>query len=372
MSMKASELIHRYEQHFPLYLAEQGDPNGLAIGSLNQNINKVMVTLDVRPNVVEEAIEKNVDFIIAKHPPIFQPVARLTDEDPQTKMFLDLIKHNISVYASHTNMDIVPDGLNDWFCEALGIKETTYLSQTHEFSYEILTVMVPESHANLLREAMAQAGAGTDDCYTNTSFSTKGVGRFTPEVGSHPTIGEIGKSEVVEEEAITVLISPEVKSKVVQAMLQAHPYEVPAYYFTTLNNKTKTYGIGRIGNLEKPVDLEEMAKRLKSIFDLDHVRLIAKDPHKKVQRVAICGGTGQKFYTDAVAKGADLYITADVYYHTGHDMLETGMAVIDPGHYMEHYCKKIIVNKLNQWKQDLNWDAEFIASQADTNPFKAY
>lgn len=371
MSELANHIIQRFEQHFPLFLAEKGDPNGLQIGTLNKDVQKVMITLDVRPDVVKEAIEENVDLIIAKHPPIFAPIGTITDENPQQKMYLDLIEHHISVYAAHTNMDIVPDGLNDWFCEALDVKNTTYLSPVHTFNMELLTVMVPKTHRAVLQDALAKAGAGALDSYSETSFVVEGKGYFKPSEKSKPFIGEKNQRNEVEEEAIMVIVPPLRKQAIERTLLDVHPYETPAYYFQTINNLTETYGIGRVGDLEEAIPLNTLAERIKKAFDLDYVLSISKEANPMVKRVAICGGTGQKFYTDALKQGADVYITGDVYYHTGHDMMETPLAVIDPGHYMEHYCKEKIVDLCNQWKQELNWDVEFIASKTNTNPFKA-
>ena len=116
MSIKAQDFIKKFESYCPQWLAEEGDPVGLHIGTLDKPIQRVMMTLDVRPEVVAEAIEKKIDLLIAKHPPIFRPVKRLITDSPQEKMYADLLKHDIAVYAAHTNMDIIEDGLNDWFC----------------------------------------------------------------------------------------------------------------------------------------------------------------------------------------------------------------------------------------------------------------
>ena len=61
-----------------------------------------------------------VDLIIVKHAPIFRPIKDLVADRAQNQIYIDLIKHDIAVYVSHTNIDIVPDGLNDWFCQAFG------------------------------------------------------------------------------------------------------------------------------------------------------------------------------------------------------------------------------------------------------------
>ncbi|OJG75766.1 YbgI/family dinuclear metal center protein [Enterococcus quebecensis] len=343
---------------------------GLHIGTLNKKLNRVLVTLDVRPEVVAEAIEKQVDLIIAKHPPIFRPVKRLDTNDLQTKMYADLLKHDIAVFAAHTNMDIIDNGLNDWFCELLGIHETTYLTNTHTISYKKLAVYVPVDEAPMMRKVLGQAGAGLQGEYENTSYSLIGTGRFTPVEGANPTIGTIGKEETVQEAKIEVIFPETIQSEVIQTMIAAHPYEEPAYDLYTIDNISKEYGLGRIGNLEKAIPLSEFIAIVKQKFDLEGLRIVAEDETQLIQRVAICGGSGEKFFRDALKKKADVYITGDVYYHTAHDMLTEGLSVIDPGHYIEQLCKPKLVELFNQWKKDYNWNVTFIESEVNTNPFK--
>ena len=128
--MLAKNVIERYQSFCPPFLAMEGDVTGLQIGTLNKEIQRVMVTLDIREATVAEAIDKQIDLIIVKHAPIFRPIKDLVADNPQTKMYLDLIKHDIAVYVSHTDIDVVDGGLNDWFCELLGIHDTTYLLET--------------------------------------------------------------------------------------------------------------------------------------------------------------------------------------------------------------------------------------------------
>ncbi|MGX7264001.1 Nif3-like dinuclear metal center hexameric protein [Enterococcus crotali] len=370
MSLDGTVFIDRFETYCPQWLAEAGDPVGLHIGTLNKPLNRVMVTLDVRPEVVEEAIAKKIDLIIAKHPPIFRPVKRLDTDDLQTKMYADLLKHDIAVFAAHTNMDIIDNGLNDWFCELLGIQEPTYLTKTHTVGYKKLAVFVPVEDAAKMREVLGQAGAGLQGDYVNTSYSLIGTGRFTPVAGANPTIGTIGKEEAVQEAKIEVIFPETIEMQVITAMRTAHPYEEPAYDVYQIDNITKEYGLGRIGHLAKPISLKEFVSIVKEVFDLDGLRIVAEDDTKLIQRVAICGGSGEKFFRDAIKKQADVYITGDVYYHTGHDMLTEGLPVIDPGHYIEQLCKPKLVELFNQWKKDYNWNIEFIESEVNTNPFQ--
>ena len=259
--MKASEIIARYEVYCPRELSMEGDISGLQIGTLDKDVKRVMIALDVRETTVAEAIKKNIDLIIVKHAPIFKPLKNLV-ATAQNQIYLDLVKHDIAVYVSHTNIDIVPDGLNDWFCELLEITDTDILTPTAD-----------------------------------------------------------------------------------------------------------GYGIGRIGKIEEQT-FSNFALKVKETFHLDSVRLVAYGNQETlVHRVAICGGSGQGFYRDAMAKGAQVYITGDIYYHTAQEMITNGMLAIDPGHHIEVLFIEKLIEKFNTWKVDNQWNVDFIASQAETNPF---
>ncbi|MEQ9763732.1 Nif3-like dinuclear metal center hexameric protein [Streptococcus jiangjianxini] len=259
--MLAKTLVDRYDIYCSPKLSMEGDVVGLQIGSLDREIKKVMVTLDVRENTVAEAIAKEVDLIITKHAPIFKGLKDLVSS-PQRDILLDLVKHDIAVYVSHTNIDIVPDGLNDWFCQLLGIENTEPLLLTED-----------------------------------------------------------------------------------------------------------SVGIGRIGDISEQ-SLEDFAERIKNSFGLDSVRLVRYDhQNPRISKVAICGGSGQSFYQEALSKGADVYVTGDIYYHTAQEMLTDGLYAIDPGHHIEVLFISEIAKRLNQWKQEENWDVEVLESQSSTNPF---
>lgn len=371
MTITGKEFIQKFEEYCPQWLAEEGDPVGLHIGTLEKPLKKVMMTLDVRPEVVAEAIEKNVDLLIAKHPPIFRPVKRLTTDMPQEKMYADLLKHDIAVYAAHTNMDIIWDGLNDWFCELLDIEVDNYLTETHEIHYKKLAVYVPVETAGKMRQALAEAGAGELGDYKAASFTSTGQGRFTPDTGANPAIGSIGTPEQVQEAKVEVIFPETIEKQVIAAMKAVHPYEEPAYDLFFIEHPTKKYGLGRVGNLKQPITVDAFAEKIKAVFQLDGLRIVQpQQTLEQVRRVAICGGSGEKFYPDAIKQGADVYITGDVYYHTAHDMQSSGLTVIDPGHHIEALCIPKFIEKFESWKQELGWEVEFLASETNTNPFQ--
>lgn len=261
--MLASKVIERYQAFCPPSLSLEGDISGLQIGTLDKEIKRVMVALDIRETTVIEAVEKKIDLIIVKHAPIFRPLKDLVADKLQNKVYIDLIKHDIAVYVSHTDIDVVEGGLNDWFCERLGISDTEILHETKD--------------------------------------------------------GQ---------------------------------------------------GIGRVGTIPQQT-VEELALTVKNVFGLDSVRLVSYYHQKEqyVERVAICGGSGDSFYQDALKKEADVYITGDIYYHTAQDMLTNGLLAIDPGHHIEVLFVEEIAKRLESWKKEEGWDIDIFPSTVSTNPF---
>lgn len=363
--------VAHFEKEVPLWLAEEKDPVGLHVGDLTQTVRKILVTLDLRPEVVQEAIRAGADFILAHHPPIFRPLARLNLSDPQTRMYADLIKHDIRVYAAHTNLDNAQDGMNDWLAEALGLEEVEIMDVTHTFSLKKMNVYVPETHYVQVRDALTAAGAGhITDNYIDCSYTLSGIGRFTPVGGAHPTIGQVGEPEEVHEKRIEVVLKESDRERVMAALFQAHPYEEPVYETYTIDQlQPQSYGLGRVGNLPEAQDLKAFVEHVKKTFHVSGLRAVVPNPDVKIRRVAICGGDAGKYYRKALAKGADVYITGDVYYHTAHDMEADGLTVIDPGHNIEKICIPKLVEKINGWKDANGWELEVIPSQVNTDPF---
>ena len=220
------EIIRKFEQRVPKSLAMGKDPIGLHFGDWNQEVQVVMTTLDIRPSIIQEAIEKNVDLIIAHHPPIFRPVQQFDLTNPQHKMYQEILKHDIAIYAAHTNLDVVTGGVNDWLSEVLQLAKVEVLSPTGTLRQMKIAVFVPEEQASMVRQAMHEAGAGQiGDCYKECSFTTSGVGRFTPTEGANPAIGQVNQAEEVAEEKVEVIAEPaEVIAEKVEVV--AEPVEV--------------------------------------------------------------------------------------------------------------------------------------------------
>ncbi|UII54900.1 Nif3-like dinuclear metal center hexameric protein [Cytobacillus spongiae] len=362
------EVIQLFESFSPKIYAMEGDKIGLQIGKLNQPISNVLVTLDVLEEVVDEAIEKDVQLIIAHHPPIFRPLQKITTDTSSGRIIEKLIKHDIAVYAAHTNLDVAKGGVNDLLAESLQLKNVEVLVPTFETRLKKLVVFVPRENADQLKAAIGNAGAGAIGNYSHCSYSSDGMGEFIPGNGSNPYIGERGKLEQVEETRIETIFPAHLEKKILTAMFKHHPYEEVAYDVYPLENKGEALGLGRIGDIDE-MTLEEFADHVKKSLDVKGVRVVG-NLSDKVKKVAVLGGDGNKYISSAKFKGADVYVTGDMYFHVAHDALMMGLNIVDPGHHIEKVMKKGVAELLTKMCEEKGYEVTVFPSTLNTDPFQ--
>lgn len=104
-------------------------------------------------------------------------------------------------------------------------RSTVQLSNEVKDTYVKVVVFVPDAHAEKVRNAIGESGGGRVGNYSFVTFSSAGIGRYKPEQGAHPSIGEVGKLESVEEERIEFTVSNKNLDKVITAIKKVHPYE---------------------------------------------------------------------------------------------------------------------------------------------------
>ncbi len=362
------EIIQLFEQFSPKNYAMEGDKIGLQIGRLNKPVENVMIALDVLEEVVDEAIEKNVQLIIAHHPPIFRPLKAIATDTPAGRLLEKLIKHDIAVYAAHTNLDIAKGGVNDLLADALKLSNTDVLYPTYEIKLKKLVVFVPVENVQEVKKALGDAGAGAIGNYSHSIFSAAGTGQFLPNEFANPHIGEQGKLETVEEERVETIYPAHLEKRILTAMFKAHPYEEVAYDIYPLENKGETLGLGRIGDIPE-MTLQKFAEHVKQTLDVNGVRVVG-DLNAKIKKVAVLGGDGNKYYSTAKYKGADVYVTGDMYYHVAHDAMMLGLNIVDPGHNVEKVMKKGVVRQLEKMCSEKGFAVSIFASERNTDPFQ--
>ncbi|MFC5532145.1 Nif3-like dinuclear metal center hexameric protein [Cohnella yongneupensis] len=369
MFARGETIIQLMERLAPKYYAVEGDKIGLQVGSVAREVRRVLVALDVTPAVVEEAGELGAELIIAHHAVIYRPLAHLRTDTPAGALAANLLRKDIAVYISHTNLDTAEGGMNDWMAEALGLNGRDVLEEVHTDKLFKLVVFVPESHQDKVRAALFAAGAGWIGNYSHCSFNTEGTGTFLPREGSQPFIGQQGKLESAAEIRIETVVPQSVRKAVISAMLKAHPYEEVAYDLYSMDLKGRSFGLGRVGLLPTPETLDEFAERVKRAFDVPFVRVVG-DGSRQIRKVAVLGGSGARYIRHASFAGADVLVTGDIDYHTAHDAEVAGLALVDPGHNAEKIMKPKTAEWLQEQLKGKGYATEVFASKVNTEPFK--
>ncbi|WP_078391374.1 Nif3-like dinuclear metal center hexameric protein [Shouchella patagoniensis] len=368
-SIHAQQFVQLFEQFAPKQFAMEGDKNGLMIGTLNKKITNVMIALDVLEDTMDEAIEKNVDFILAHHPLLFRPLKQIDLDTTIGRIIKKAIEHNITIYAAHTNLDVASGGVNDLLAEKLEIESPEVLVETYKEAMQKIVVFVPVEVASKVRAALGDAGAGFIGSYSHCSFSSEGTGSFYPEKDANPHIGKVGRQEYVDEVRIETIIPSRLSRRVVAALVKAHPYEEPVYDLYPLDEPYGKMGLGRIGKVPAGHTLRTYVEFVKQALNIEHVRVVG-DLNAPIKKAAILGGDGNKYVLHAKRTGADVLITGDLYYHVAQDALMEGMFVIDAGHHIESIMKEGLTAKMSKLLEKEGYDISVFASVPSTEPFK--
>lgn len=328
--MKINELLLAIEVFAAPELQEDYDNAGLITGKRSWDCTGVLCTLDVTVEVLEEAVAKKCNLIVAHHPIIFKGLKRINGNNYVEEVIIEAIKNDIAIYAAHTNLDNVLLGVNNTIAKKLSLKNTRILQPKKSMLRRLIT-FAPVDKAEEVRDAVFAAGAGHIGNYSECSFNSEGTGTFKAEEGADPYVGDIGKQHQGKETKIEIVYPFYLEQQVVKALVDHHPYEEVAYDIFTMDNVHYGIGAGVIGELPDPMDELNFLKMLKERFGLEVVR---HTPLRNlpVKTVAVCGGAGSFLIRKAAQSGADIYISADIKYHEFFDA-EGKMVVADIGHY---------------------------------------
>lgn len=328
--MILKQLIAEIENFAPLAYQESYDNCGLLTGHKEQEITGAILCLDCTEAVVEEAIRKKCNVILAHHPIIFGGLKKLNGNTYVERTIIKAIQNNIAIYACHTNLDNVKLGVNKKIADKLGLINTRILAPKKTLLKKLVT-FVPETHLKQVQESLFQAGAGNIGNYDSCSFSLEGIGSFRGNEHSNPFIGEKGKLSLEKETRLELIFETIHEFQIISALKQTHPYEEVAYDIYQLENTYQNIGSGMIGELENPISEKEFLERLKSVFKL---KLIKHTPllNKSIKKVALCGGSGSFLLKSATNSKSDIYISSDFKYHEFFDA-ENQILIADIGHY---------------------------------------
>jgi len=361
--MKIETIISQLESWAPPHLQESYDNSGLIVGNSQIDITSALICLDSTEAVVDEAISIGANLIIAHHPIVFGGLKRFTGEDYVQKAIIKAIKNDIAIYAIHTNLDHVINGVNAEFANRLGLGNQKILLEKPNQLISLVTY-APKSYAQQVRNALFEVGAGAIGNYDNCSFNSDGLGTYRAKEGADPFLGNIGENHTEVEERIEMVSFKWLEKSLLKALKAAHPYEEVAFQLTALNNNTSQFGAGIIGELKEAIPYEEFLVKVKTIFG-GMVRY-TKSSKSEVKKIALCGGSGSFLLKNAIQQQADVFLSADFKYHQFFDSNDK-ISIVDIGHFeSEQFTMNLILGFLIE--KNTNFAARLTSIQ--TNPIQ--
>lgn len=329
--MRVREIAQAVEEIAPRALAEDWDNVGLQVGDPDGEVSRVLVALTPLPEVFEEAGEIGADFLLFHHPLIFQGLKSVDTASYPGGLISRAIQNNLTIYAAHTNYDAAPAGVSLALAEALNLENPSEVVAPRG-ALRKLVVFVPEENADEISSALTDAGAGVIGEYTHCTFRTPGTGTFLGGEGTDPYAGEKGRLERVPELRLETVVPAHAAARAAAAIRATHPYEEPAFDIYHVEGYPENCGYGRVGKLPEPLTLEELCDHVSGSLGFP-ARLVANpEPGRRVERVAVLGGSGGSFIREAAASGANAYVTGDLDYHDALLAESLGLAAIDAGH----------------------------------------
>lgn len=344
--MKLADITNYLESIAPLNYQEDYDNAGLIVGHSNDEVNAALVALDCTEQIIDEAIAKNCNLIISHHPIVFKGLKKFNGKTYVERVVLKAIKNNIALYAIHTNLDHVVNGVSGEICKRLGISNGKILAPKSNLLKKLVT-FCPTAKADEVRNALFAAGAGDIGNYSDCSFNAAGTGTFKAGAATDPFVGEKGNQHHESEIRIETIFKVQDERKILLALLEHHPYEEVAFDIYPISNKLDTVGAGMIGWLPEEMDSIDFLHLVKNQMQakvIRHTALLSK----KIKKVAVCGGSGSFLLKDAIAAGADAFITADFKYHEFFDA-EQQLMICDIGHYeSEQFTSNLLIDNIQE------------------------
>lgn len=363
--MKLRKLTEILDKNFHKEYSLSWDNTGLLIGNYNSEMGKLLISLDVTGEVINEAISLNIDLIFSHHPLIFSPLKNIVSDNFSGQIILKLAANNIAVYCAHTNYDIMKGGLNDYIADILELEKVVSIipNYTKWFKFAIYT---PTDYEEKVRNTICLSGGGQWKDYSCCTFKTKGTGTFKPGENSKPFIGKKGSLSFADESRIECIISSEKLKNLIKNVLEVHPYEEPAYDIFPLENKFEEGGTGRIGDLKKSLYLNDFLSFIKEKLNVQNFKYILKDlifADKKIRKIAVINGSINSIIENIADSDFDVLLCGEISYHNTLLLLEKDKMIIELGHAeSELFAVNHIFKILTDINDDMNLGLKILKS----------
>lgn len=364
--MKIAEVIQHLQQIAPENYQENYDNAGLLTGDENSDCTGILCTLDCTEEIVDEAMENGCNLVVAHHPIVFSGLKKITGKNYVERTIIKAIKNDIAIYAIHTNLDNVLPGVNNMIADKLGLINRKILAPKTSLLQKLYT-FVPVERAEKIRSAIFKAGAGFIGNYSECSFNSPGTGTFKPGDNTNPFVGKTGERHQEQEIKMEFIFPVYLQNQIIQALIQAHPYEEVAYDIVALQNEFTTIGSGLLANLPQSVETIAFLQQLKDAFGLNVIKH-TKINKLSVSTVALCGGAGFFLLKNAIRAKADIYITSDVKYHEFFDA-DGRIILADIGHYESEQFTIQLLHEILQAKFP---NFAVLKTKLNTNPVQYF
>ena len=369
MKATLNDIIDIMEKIAPLYLAKNWDNSGLQIGQREREISNIIVALDPTPEVVNSACMEKADLLIVHHPLFFKPMASLNFSTPVGALINKAVCNNLAIFAAHTNLDCVKNGVNDILAHKIGLKNLKVLCPSMESELYKLVINVPVEYEQPLLNAIFETNAGVIGTYTNCTFRNKGKGTFKPGDLSNPFAGDKDKISDVDEIRIETLVKKGDLNNIINHAKKKHPYETMGYDVYPVLDSQNCHGLGRVGYLEEKTSLVSFASDIKKKFNIKNVK-VSGDPEMVVSCVAVCSGSGSGLMKDFFSSEAQVYISGDLRYHDARDAENSHRGLIDIGHFLSEYLiVDVLVKRLKEILSKMSFDVKVKACKLEDDPF---
>ena len=340
MTVKVSHINNYIEAWAPSSTKLDYDNVGVLFGSPNHTVNKLLLSLDLTPQVVDEAVDKGCDLILTHHPIIFRGIKKINPDTLQGEALYRAIRNDVALMAAHTNLDAAKGGVSYALAETLGLGDLSFLSDEYYMRRRILAE-IPTMYVNQLDGELRNQFGLTPIVLSNLESDKKAFVEVDSDSWQIP--------EVLK----TMSRFTENGSNNIQVLKTDQP--------------TPNIGMGVIGTLsENGMDTNDFLDHVASKLDLKAFRYTGRP--NLVKNVAVCGGAGVSLISTAKKKGAQAFVTADVKYHD-YFLDDPSFLLIDVGHYESEIP---IIPVMQRRLQDAFPDLEVIPTSVRTNPMNVH
>ncbi|MBK8944702.1 MAG: Nif3-like dinuclear metal center hexameric protein [Ignavibacteriae bacterium] len=369
--MVTQNIIEHIENWAPPAISWEKDNVGLQIGSTKEKVTNIFLCLELTEKALNEALKKNCNFIFTHHPFLFKPLKKIDiTSNPKSQIIEKLIKNNVTLFSAHTNLDFTKDGVSFELAKVLELQNIKFLVNQNSNQHKIVA-FIPQENIEKVSEEMFKVGAGIIGDYEKCSFQLNGKGTFWGSENTNPNVGEKQKFEKVDEVRFEVIVDSWNLKKAISTLKQNHPYEEPAFDIYELKNENLNYGFGAVGNLKKSMNKDEFLKFVCEKLKTENLRY-SNFGNKKINKIAVCGGSGSDLLDSAIKIKADAFVTADIKYHSFQDA-ENKILFIDAGHYeTEIHSLNAVKRKLEKLISEKSENIKIYKYSGSTNPVKYF